>query len=513
MTDATLIRALESPGVYDHPVDKVDLVETHISWVLLAGDYAYKIKKPVSLPFVDFSTLERRKKFCDEELRLNRRLAPSLYLGVVPIGGSAAAPTLGHGTPIDYAVKMRRFPSDERLDRRLARGAVNAADIGALARTVAEFHASLEPAPADTRLGSAAIVVRNALNNLRDLEQAASDADLDTVSRLHEWTERACVRLEGVFSDRKKGGAIREGHGDLHLENLVYLGGEIAAFDALEFDPELRWMDVMNEAAFLVTDLIAHERPDLAHVFLSRYLEVTGDYAGLEVLRFYLVYRALIRAKVAGIRSARDGGGAAGQSAYIAHAARMSARRGRPLLMITHGLSGSGKTTVTGALIGPLQAVRIRSDLERKRLHGLAPDADSGSAVGAGLYDENANRETYAALERYAAVALRAEVDVIVDAAFLRRAERAEFAALAERCDARFLMLDLACPERVLRERIAKRQAALADASEAGTGVLDHQLSRAEPLADDELASAVRIDTSGRIDPAALARRIASAAA
>jgi hypothetical protein len=511
--EPSLIQALSDPARYDHRVDTVQLVETHISWVLLAGEYAYKIKKPVTLPFVDFSALERRKRFCDEELRLNRRLAPSLYLDVVPIGGSASQPILGQEPAIEYAVKMQRFEADARVDYRLARGAVTVEDLHELARAIAEFHGSLERAPADSRLGSPAIVIRNTLTNLRELELTVSDAHLDAVTGLRDWTESRCIRLEDAFASRKRSGFIREGHGDLHLENLVYIDGRITAFDALEFEPELRWMDVMSEAAFVVMDLMAHERSDLAHEFLNRYLEITGDYGGLEVLRFYLVHRALVRAKVAAIRRQQLGSSESDGIPYLEHAAQMTARGKIPLLLITHGLSGSGKTFVTDRLVGGLQAIRIRSDLERKRLHGFAPDADTGSRVGEGLYGGAASSETYAALARYAAFGLKTHWNMIIDAAFLRRAERDMFRELAERVGARFVVLDCAAPEPTLRERVAARRHRHRDASEATADVLDYQLRRVEPLGSDEQELAVRIDTSRSVVQSALLSRVARRAA
>jgi hypothetical protein len=511
--EPSLIHALSDPARYDHRVDSVQLVETHISWVLLAGEYAYKIKKPVSLPFVDFSSLERRKRFCDEELRLNRRLAPSLYLDVIPIGGSASEPELGQEPAIEYAVKMQRFEADARVDGRLARGDVTVDDLHELARDIAEFHSSLEPAPADSRLGSPAIVIRNALSNLRELELTVSDADLDAVTWLHDWTASRCIRLEDAFASRKRNGFIREGHGDLHLQNLVYIDGRITAFDALEFDPELRWTDVMSEAAFVVMDLMAHERSDLAHEFLNRYLEITGDYGGLEVSRFYLVHRALVRAKVAEIRKQQLKSPGSDGIPYLEHAVQMTARETIPLLLITHGLSGSGKTYVTDRLVGGLPAIRIRSDLERKRLHGFAADADTASRIGEGLYGGAANSGTYAALARYAALGLKTRWNMIVDAAFLRRAERDMFRELAERVGARFVVLDCTAPESMLRERVAERRRRHRDASEATIDVLDYQLRRVEPLGSDEQELAVRIDTSRSILQSALLSRVARRAA
>jgi uncharacterized protein len=503
-----LIRALHDESAYDHRVESIALVETHISWVLLTGSFAYKIKKPVNFAFVDFSTLERRKAFCDEEIRLNRRLAPSIYLGVVPIGGSASRPVIGALPAIEYAVKMRQFPPAERLDRRLARGTVTERDLRELGARIGRFHASLEPAAETTRLGSLAIVIRTVLNNLHELEAVATDRDLAAIEPIRAWTETQCVTLNEAFARRKSQGAIRECHGDLHLENLVYLEGAIAAFDALEFDPELRWVDVMSEAGFLMMDLIAHDHGELAYSFANRYFETTGDYSGLEVLTFYIVYRALVRAKVAALRERQSTSQAeAPRPAYIEHARRLCAPR-RTLLLITHGLSGSGKTTLTDGLIGRLGAIRVRSDLERKRLHGIAENADSGSGIAAGLYSRASSEQTYAALARYAGCGLRAGIDMIVDAAFLHRAERDAFRALAERNRAAFVILDCTSPEAVLAERVRHRKAQRSDASEADESVLAHQLASHEPLVRDEADAAVRIDTSLSPDLAGIVDRI-----
>jgi hypothetical protein len=507
--EAALIQGLLRPGAYDHPVDSVEVVETHISWVLLTGKYAYKIKKPVRFPFLDFSTLERRKRFCEEELRLNRRLAPMLYLDVVPIGGTAENPRMGQLPAIEYAVKMRQFPKAAQLDRKLARGKVTAADFHAFAGTLADFHAHLEPTPADTRLGSPAIVIRTVLNNLRDLERASHDQDLDAVSAMSAWTETQCVRLEKAFTRRKAAGAVRECHGDLHLQNLIYLDGRIVAFDALEFEPELRWMDVVSETAFLTMDLLAHDRSDFAYEFLSRYLEYSGDYAGFDVLPFYLVYRALVRAKVAALREQQSHVTTNGRS-YVDLALQLTARRSVPLLVITHGFSGSGKSTIAEQLIGSLRAVRIRSDLERKRLFGFSSSADTRSGLATGIYDANASARTYAALSEYARLGIEAGFDIIIDAAFLRRADRLAFAALASRFGADFVVLDCQCPEAELRGRVAHRRAAGADASEANIGVLAYQLAHAEPLTADEQAQAVSVATDAEVDIPELLRRIAA---
>lgn len=504
-----LIRALLRPDAYGHAVEAVELVETHISWVLLTGAFAYKLKKPIKLPFLDFSTLERRKRFCDEELRLNRRLAPMLYLDVVPIGGTAENPRVEQGPAIEYAVKMRQFPSAAQLDRKLASGTTTAEHLREFAATLADFHAHLEPTPAGTGFGGAPIIIRAALSNLRDLADAVDDRDLDALGAIGSWTQTQCTRLEEAFTRRKAAGAVRECHGDLHLGNLVHLDGRIVAFDALEFEPELRWIDVMSETAFLTMDLIAHDRNDLAHELLSRYLECSGDYAGLEVVPFYLVYRALVRAKVAALRGRQTHSAPTGSS-YLRIAAQLAARPRAPLLAITHGLSGSGKSTVAESLIGSLPAVRIRSDLERKRLFGFSPGADTRSEVATGIYDANASTRTYAVLGEYARIGIEAGFNVIVDAAFLRRTERDAFAALAALTGACFVVLDCRCPETVLRDRIVRRRAARDDPSEATTDVLAYQLAHVEALTPDERSRAVGVATDGTLDTPGLLRRIAA---
>jgi aminoglycoside phosphotransferase family enzyme/predicted kinase len=505
----SLVAALERPEAYDHEVASVRVAETHISWVFLTGAYAYKVKKPVKFSFLDFSTLERRHRYCEEELRLNRRLAPQLYLGVVPIGGDAKAPRVGAEPALEYAVKMREFPDDARLDRRLEAGALDAEALRAFAERLAAFHAAL---PALTPTDAAARAVAAARANFIEIAEHLRARELRDLDGLREWTEDRAASIAPLVDRRAADGRYRECHGDLHLENLLSLDGEILAFDALEFDPKLREIDVASEASFLAMDLRAHGRADLAHEFLSAYLESSGDYDSLDVLRFYLVYRALVRAKVRALKAAqRSAEAGRGEVGPYLDTARALVAPHPPLLLITHGLSGSGKTHVTQALIGPLRAVRVRSDLERKRLHGLEAGAQTGSAVGAGLYDPRATERTYARLAEVAATALRNGFDAIVDATFLRRAERAAFARLAADARARFAILDCSAPEEVLRRRIVARSAAGRDASEANLAVLDHQLADREPLAADEQAAAVRV--AADVEPdipallAALARR------
>jgi predicted kinase len=346
-------------------------------------------------------------------------------------------------------------------------------------------------------------------SNVAELGEILGKHASERVAAFRAWTERETATVSADLEERAAGGAHRECHGDLHLENLLVTDGRIVAFDALEFDAKLREIDVVSESSFTAMDLLAHGRADLAYAFLNRYFEVNGDYAGLRVLRYYLVYRALVRAKVRAIKAAQSAadGGRDPSDAYLDLAAELCAPR-RPLLVITHGLSGSGKTHITGELLGRVPALRVRSDLERKRLLGLDASAKTESGVGSGAYDPKITERTYARLARVADDALAHSLDMIVDATFLRAEERAEFRALAARRGARFAILDCAAPEAVLRERIAARAAAGRDASEATTTVLDHQLASRDALSSEELEATVRADTAGEIDFAALARAL-----
>lgn len=501
---AILVRALQDPGRYPHPVGHVEVLETHISFVLLAGEYAYKLKKPVDLGFLDFSTLQARHRYCDEELRLNRRTAPDLYLAVLPITGRPEDPYLGgEGDAIEYAVKMRRFPQEALLDRMAAAGTLQPGHVDALAASVAAFHDRVAVATEDTAWGEPGHVLAPAQQNFAQLAPRVADArDRRDLDALQAWTRREYDTCCEAFAARKRDGRVRECHGDLHLGNIALIDGAPVPFDCIEFEPDLRWIDVMNEVAFLVMDLLDRGFGPLAWRFLDRYLQATGDYTGMRVMRFYLVYRALVRAKVAAIRAAQEGlAVAAGAESrakcreYLSLATALT-QTGRPALVATHGVSGSGKTVVAGALVERLGAIRVRSDVERKRLHGLPAEARTGSGVGTGLYGPASTEATYRRLEDVARVVLQAGWPVIVDAASLRRCERERFRALATGLGVPFVIASCAAPTEVLRERVVARERQGRDASEAGLEVLERQLASQEPIGADEAAVTVVFDTA-----------------
>lgn len=485
-----------------------DIVETHISWVLLVGDFAYKIKKAVNFGFLDFSTLEKRRHYCEEELRLNSRLSPQLYLTVVAITGSADAPILdGAGSTIEYAVKMRRFPQAAQLDVMLVNGALHPTHIEAIARRIAAFHQSTAIAGTDSPYGSPEAAHQPARQNFAQIRPKLIDAgDLEKLRHLEAWSEGEFHRLETTFSQRKLQGCIRECHGDLHLANLALFEGESAPFDCIEFNPNLRWIDIISEIAFLAMDLHDKKRPDLAWRLLNAYLEQTGDYPSLSLLRYYLVYRALVRAKVACLRSetAIAEGAALEVCRDYLNLAESFTQRANPAIIITHGLSGSGKTTVAGEL-ATQGAIRIRSDIERKRLYGLTAEAHSGSGLDGGLYTADGHRRTYAKLAELAQAIIAAGYPVIVDAAFLKQAERTAFRRIAAENRASYAILDFQAPVEILRQRIRQREQAGTDASEATTAVLERQLAGHEPLAADEIPLSLKIDSGKETASAPLA--------
>lgn len=504
-TPNKLIDALRNPAVWpDHP-DWVECIETHISWVLLTRDFAWKIKKPVSFDFLDFSTLPQRKEFCDEELRLNRRTALELYLDVVPICGSTSSPTIGGiGKPFEYAVKMRRFNNAGLLSRMAAENRLTPDLTDALAETIAAFHAALSGAKPESRLGRPVDIRRDALNNFGAIEELANgDAGHESaIRRLKAWTIAEADRLVQTFAQRRDDGFIRECHGDLHLGNIVEIEGRPCLFDCIEFNAGFRWIDVISEIAFLVMDLEEHGEQQLARRLLNRYLERTGDYGGLEVLRFYLVYRAMVRAKVDMIRL-RERSQSAAQRRVLLHEfggylsiADHDAERIPPALLIMHGLSGSGKSAISQRIIECSPAIRIRSDIERKRIVGIDETARVSGSAASRLYSPEATRRTYSYLETLAKSVIQAGFPVIVDATFLNSEERARFRGLADQLSVPFRIIACNASEKELLARVSTREANNHDVSDADIAVLRRQLATDTGIASEPAAQVVTVDTT-----------------
>ncbi len=501
----TVIQALLHPEAYPHPTAPViELVETHISWVFLTGKYAYKLKKPVELGFLDFSTLERRRHFCYEELRLNRRLCSDLYLDVLAVTKHNNKIRIGGDSePLDYVVRMVQFDRNLELDRLLRRGELTAEQIDDAAGVIAGFHRSIPQADPGSPFGKPEEVIKPMLANL-DLtgEVARADDERRNIAELRRWTLDEHRRLTQVLAKRKADGMIRECHGDMHTGNMLMRNGRVMIFDCIEFNPQLSKIDIINDLAFLFMDLQHAGQPELAWRLLNGWLSETGDYNGLQVLNFYCTYRAMVRAKVTSIRLAQETGKAEQQATLDEHRSYLHlaigyTRRPEPLLVLTHGLSGSGKSVVSAQLAEAGGFIHIRSDVERKRLFGIG-SLEKSAEQGLDIYTPEATDKTYAAMLEAAKAALTGGYPVIADATFTSNKRRAAFIKLAELLGLQCRILNLHASPEELRRRVSKRHASGSDPSEADLAVLEAQMKAIEPFGENEKTLCIDINTEGK---------------
>ncbi|WP_043277198.1 bifunctional aminoglycoside phosphotransferase/ATP-binding protein [Burkholderia pseudomallei] len=486
--------ALRRASTYPHPAGPIVRIETHLSVVYLVGRFAYKRLKPFDFGFANFSELAARRRACEAELALNRPLAAPIYLAAGPLVRRARGLRLfGAGAAVDHVVRMRRFDERMLFSRLLARGALDAADIDAAATRLAAYHLH---APRDIprrAYGSARELRRQLDDMLAPLERALGAA---LPASLRAWCVRRCDELAAHLDARRADGYVRACHGDLHLNNVVKRGRDALMFDCIDFDDALRWIDVINDLSFLLMDLHAHDRAALAHRLLNRWLDETGDFAGLAALPLYVAYRALVRALVATMRA---GGDAAARAARIERARRYvdvaahAARARRPCLLLCHGYSGSGKSVASRALADVSGAIRLSSDSERKRARPFA--AVDARPLPASAYTPQQIDAQYERLRALARDVLRAGYTALVDATFLSHARRARFFALARELGVSVYVLDFHASRACLERRVDARAAARDDHSDAGAAVLATQRASADPLDADERARTIGFDT------------------
>jgi aminoglycoside phosphotransferase family enzyme/predicted kinase len=494
------LSGLLHPEAYGHPVQRVKLITTHLSWILLAGEFAYKIKRPVQYPFVDFGTEERRRHFCAEELRINSRFAPGLYLRLARVTqGAPGAPGArfdGHGAVIDHAVVMRAFNQRELLVTLVDEGRSSEQELAAFGVALARIHASLPLPEAASPAGSAATVTAAMGRNVAEcLVATRLFGNQGEVALLAERQRVALARHATLIDARRAAGRVRETHGDLHLGNVVRIAGVLHGFDALEFEPEFRWADVVQDVAFLYADLIAARHPGLAQAFLNGYLQQSGDFGMLALLDLYVADRALVRAKVMALLAAET---PAAQALHAAHQATYlkvvatALDLHRPACLIMHGSSGSGKSWLAARLALRLGSVVVRSDLERRRFANAAVRRGEHAET----YGPDAVRATYVRLSQCAGEALKGGHGVILDATYSQRSERARVRELCRQLGAPLYVIDCTAPRFVLEQRVAQRQKHGLDPSEADLRVLHRQLAATEPLLPEEELVTVVADTS-----------------
>ncbi len=505
------ISKMLSPDVYSHPVDNIKLIETHASWVVLTGEYAYKIKKPVNFGFLDFSTLQKRHKFCNQELVLNRRLTSNIYLDIVGISIHQQSLRINQGETIEYAIKMQQFDQSAQLDNMLVANQLNLTHMHAIAQLIAGFHQRTNVAAKNLDFGEPDIVNDPVIENFSQIKEHLDSSFYDkTLDSLQAWSESEYSTLKPVLIQRKQHGFIRDCHGDMHLRNLIWLGDKSRiesgkgpmAFDCIEFNDYFRWIDVINEVAFLMMDLQQKQQNQLANRFINSYLEQTGDYAGLAVLSYYLNYRAMVRAKVAVLQLNQ----AADKNvhnllteefeSYIALAKNYTLPKTGKLI-IMRGVSASGKSTVSQQIVDDYGVIRIRSDVERKRSFEATEAINTPNKINNGLYDEKVSELTYEKLLQLASQIIIAGFSVIVDAAFLKQNQRKAFQDLADKLQCPYIIFELTAPDDVLRKRIRERKN---DVSDADLQVLEYQLSHWQPLLKNEMKFSSTVNTDDEQD-------------
>lgn len=503
----SVIDGLLSPNVYDHPVKYFEVIETHISHVVLTGEFAYKIKKPVKYDFLDYTTLDLRRLYCEKECTFNAPLAAEVYLEVVTINQlpNGKLKINGEGPVIEYALKMREFQQSQLFDFLLKNLRVDEYHFELIAERIARYYQHIESATVGTAYATPEIVVGHAIANFHEAYPfLTEEQDLAQLTKLEEITASEGKRLHNLFLQRKEKGFVKPCHGDLHLGNIALLKDIPVIFDCIEFNELFRWTDTMADIGFLMMDLYFRGHPDIANHFLNSYLTCSGDFEGLQVLPFYTAYRSMVRAKIQLFETqnerGRDNEILLRDYRHYADIAERFLSLQSPSLLIMHGLSGSGKTTLAQELSSLLQAIHLRADIERKRLFALQPTDRVSAEEAAIIYSAEASIKTYNQLAKLATIAIKAGFPVIIDATFLQQSHRATFRKLAEELEVPFTIISCAISQEHAQAYIAQRIQENKDASDATIEVLSQQLVTQEALSSTELLDTVIIDRDTTTD-------------
>jgi len=527
-----IVNAFLNPEFYKHLVDHIELIETHISWVFLTGRFAYKIKKPVDFGFLNFTQLEQRRFYCQQELILNSRFAPKIYLEVLAITQSENSQSeknlslSGQGEIIDYAIKMLQFDNNYLLDKLVKTHQIEFYHIDDLSDVVADFHEKIKIAGSELVFGSTDEVIKPVEENFSILGKILAEIPVNVSINPLLNTNELCsglielkalhIQMLSMFHAicphllaRKKEGHIRECHGDLHLGNITLIENKIQLFDGIEFNDSFRWIDTMSDLAFLIMDLQDHKQIVFANHLLNRYLLNTGDYSGLRVLKFYQLYRATVKAKVAALRmqQQRDELIAYESSAndlinYLDLAksyTQIDINKDKIFLAISFGLSGSGKSRVCSQLADQSGAIQLCSDVERKRLFSTTSEE---------LYSDTTTLKTYTHLMKLSELVLNAGYSVIVDATFLNKKWRQKFHLIAEKQQIPFHILSCSATQKTIKQRLILRKNEMNQISDADISVMKHQLETMDNLDSDEKNNEVPVDTEQPLDYLSIVKKI-----
>lgn len=501
-----LINALQNSEKFNHPVKAFSVIQTHLSWVILTGTYAYKIKKPLNLGFQDFTTLEKRKHFCEMELELNKRLADDLYLDVLPITGTPENPQInGDGPIIEYTIKMREFPQDMLLDRLAQKHQITPSIIQEIATQLAKFHQEAAPADKSTPYGTYPDVINPMIDNFNALKDMPfANPFQDTLQKIETWSTHTGDTLKSFITQRNLNGWTKACHGDVHLGNMVLMDNQPIIFDCIEFNESFRFTDTMNDVGFFFMDLHHKQLPKLAQLFINHYLEQIGDYEGALLLNFYACYRAMVRAKVTGFMLLQTDETDDNYpkllnelEAFIKLAQQFTCIH-HPSIYITHGPSGSGKSYYTEKNMQQENTLRLRSDIIRKQMFKIPIYKKTPPEKLKQVYSGETTEKVYKKMHALTKAYIKEGFSVIIDAACLKRWQRQLFADLAIELSVPFKILSFTIDAETLKKRLEQRLSNQQEVSDATIEVLELQLNTQEPLSNEEYHFAKMIESEAQ---------------